>query len=78
MTKALSAAGVDTLELKDGTEVNWRRQVAMRLLNLQRTDGSWFNEDNRWWEKDPNLVTSYAVMALEMIWWSSQPRTTGL
>jgi squalene-hopene/tetraprenyl-beta-curcumene cyclase len=78
MTKALSAAGVDTLELKDGSKVDWRRAVAMRLLNLQRPDGSWFNDNNRWWEKDPNLVTSYAVMALELIWWNGQPSAAQL
>ncbi len=50
----------------------------MRLINLQHPDGSWSNENNRWWEKDPNLVTSYAVMALEIIWWNGQPRSAQL
>lgn len=67
MTKALTAYGVDELELKDGRKLNWRKEVAMRLLNLQRPDGSWFNDNARWWEKDPALVTSYAVLSLEMI-----------
>jgi squalene-hopene/tetraprenyl-beta-curcumene cyclase len=40
----------------------------MRLLNLQRQDGSWFSDNARWLEKDPSLVTSYAVLSLEMIW----------
>ena len=65
MVKALHTAGVETLELRDGRKVSWRREVALRLINLQRTDGSWFNDNNRWWEKDPNLVTAYSVMALE-------------
>jgi squalene-hopene/tetraprenyl-beta-curcumene cyclase len=68
MTKALTASGVEELELKDGRKLNWRKEVGMRLLNLQRTDGSWFNDHARWWEKDPALVTSYAVLALEMLW----------
>ena len=68
MTKALAAYGVGELELKDGRRLNWRKDVAMRLLNLQRQDGSWFNENARWWEKDSALVTSYAVLTLEMIW----------
>ena len=67
MTKALGAAGVDVLELKDGRKLNWRREVAMRLINLQQKDGSWANANGRWWEKDPNLVTSYAVLSLELI-----------
>jgi len=68
MTKALTAHGVAELELKDGRKLDWRREVAMRLLNLQRQDGSWFNDNARWLEKDPALVTSYAVLSLEMIW----------
>ncbi len=67
MTKALSATGLDALELKDGRKVDWRREVAMRLINLQQRDGSWANTVGRWWEKDPNLVTAYAVMSLEII-----------
>lgn len=68
LTKALNAAGVDHLNLPDGRRVDWRREVALRLLNLQQRDGSWANENNRWWEKDPNLVTAYAVLSLEMLW----------
>jgi squalene-hopene/tetraprenyl-beta-curcumene cyclase len=68
MTKALHAAGVDKLELEDGRKIDWRRQVALRLLDLQQRDGSWCNTSNRWWEKDPCLVTAYAVLALEIIW----------
>jgi squalene-hopene/tetraprenyl-beta-curcumene cyclase len=66
MTKALNAANVDTLDTKSG-KVDWRRDVAMKLINLQKTDGSFQNDNGRWWEKDPNLVTAYAVLALEMI-----------
>lgn len=68
MTKALTVHGVMELELKEGRRLNWRKEVGMRLLNLQRQDGSWFNDHARWWEKDPALVTSYAVLSLEMIW----------
>ena len=67
MTKALNTAGIETLELKDGRKINWRREVAMRLINLQQADGSWSNTVGRWWEKDPNLVTAYAVISLDII-----------
>ena len=40
----------------------------MRLMELQQTNGSWVNSNPRWWEKDPNLVTAYSVLALETIW----------
>lgn len=68
MTKALTAYGADELELSDGRKIHWRQEVALRLLNLQQRDGSWSNENGRWWEKDPSLVTSYAVLSLEMLW----------
>lgn len=68
MTKALTIYGVTELELKDGRKIDWRKEVGMRLINLQQRDGSWANDNGRWWEKDPALVTSYAVLSLEMIY----------
>ena len=68
MAKALSAAGIDTLTLKDGSRVNWRQDLAKRLLNLQKADGSWANDNGRWMEKDPVLVTSYATITLEIVY----------
>ena len=68
MTKALTAARVEELTMKDGQPLDWRRDVAMRLINFQKADGSWQNDTGRWWEKDPNLVTAYAVLSLEMIY----------
>ncbi len=67
MTKALNAAHVDTLDSK-GKQLDWRRDVAMRLINLQKGDGSWQNDNGRWWEKDSNLVTAYSVLTLEIIY----------
>lgn len=67
MTKALTVYGVDKLPTADGKTVDWRKELALKLINLQKADGSWANDNGRWWEKDPALVTSYAVIALEMI-----------
>jgi squalene-hopene/tetraprenyl-beta-curcumene cyclase len=68
MSKALSLHGVADLELKNGRKVDWRQELALRLLNLQTFDGHWSNLNNRWWEKDPALVTAYAVLTLERIY----------
>lgn len=68
MAKALSIYGVQDLELADGQKVTWRKELTFRLLNLQQKDGSWANDNGRWWEKDPVLVTSYVVLALEMVY----------
>lgn len=67
MAKALSTAGINTITLKDGRKVNWRQDLAKRLLDLQNADGSWVNTNGRWWERDPHLVTSYATITLEII-----------
>ena len=67
MAKALSTAGIDTLTLKDGTKINWRQDLAKRLLDLQRADGSWANESGRWMEKDPVLVTAYGTITMEIL-----------
>ncbi|MBI3869889.1 MAG: terpene cyclase/mutase family protein [Verrucomicrobia bacterium] len=68
LTKGLSAAGVNELELKEGRRVAWRKEVALRLMELQQRDGSWVNANPRWWEKDPVLASAYSVLALETIW----------
>jgi squalene-hopene/tetraprenyl-beta-curcumene cyclase len=66
MSKALSVYGVNDLPLKDGKTVDWRRQLVSKIMKLQRTDGSWKNENERWLERDPVLATSYSLMALEI------------
>ena len=68
MAKALSIYGVDEFILEDGTKVNWRKDLILKLLDLQKGDGFWINDSGRWWEKDPILVTSYAVISLEILY----------
>lgn len=68
MAKALATCGITELELADGRKVDWRKELALKLINLQKADGSWTNEAGRWMEKDPILVTSYSVLALEIIY----------
>ena len=68
MAKALTQYGADTLATQGGQTVNWREQLALKLINLQKADGSWANDNGRWFEKDPALVTSYSLIALEMVY----------
>ncbi len=68
MAKALSAANVKTLTTSDGKTIDWRRQLAVKVLSSQREDGSWINANSRWWENEPHLVTSYALLTLEQIY----------
>jgi len=68
MAKGLSLAQVQEIELEDGSRIDWRKVLALKLFDQQKTDGSWVNESGRWWENDPVLVTSYALLALEHIY----------
>jgi len=70
LSRSLSAYGADLVPLADGTTVNWRKDVASRLLNSQKIDpgtghGYWLNEAGRYWESDPILVTAYTLLALQ-------------
>ncbi len=67
IARALDAAGVETLTLEDGTTVDWREALAQAVLKRQREDGSWRNDNNRFWEGDPTLATAYAVLVLELV-----------
>lgn len=67
MAKALTAFGADVIRTSDGRNVLWREKLALRLLDLQKGDGRWENDNGRWWEKDPALVTSYAMLTLQLL-----------
>lgn len=61
MARALAAAEVETV----GGHI-WKEELAKKLISLQRADGSWMNENNRFWEGDKILATSFALLALEL------------
>ncbi len=62
--KALDALGVDVFEDAQGRKHRWREELILELARRQRSDGSWTNENPRWMESDPNLVTAYVLLAL--------------
>ncbi len=64
LSKCMAAMGDDFVTQPDGTAIPWREDLLRRLLGLQRPDGSWVNDNNRWWEADPGLVTSYTLLAI--------------
>jgi squalene-hopene/tetraprenyl-beta-curcumene cyclase len=67
MAKGLSAAGITELE-SGGKKIDWRHDLAMRLMKLQQQDGSWMNENPRWKENNPVLATTYCVLTLEILY----------
>ncbi len=66
LSRALSVAGLDVLVQPDGRNVNWREELSAKILSLQNADGSWVNDNNRFWENDPVLATSFAILSLEL------------
>jgi len=68
MAKALSTYGAPELSMADGKKVNWPKELALKLIDLENEDGSWSNDSGRWMEKDPVLATAYAVLTLEMVY----------
>nr|WP_315860684.1 prenyltransferase/squalene oxidase repeat-containing protein [Rhodopirellula sp. SM50] len=61
---ALNAAGLKTIDDVDGTEHDWKADLVAELAQRQNDDGSWSNRNQRWFENDKNLATSFALMAL--------------
>lgn len=64
MSKALTAANIDKLVAADGTVIDWRRDLSRQLVTEQNPDGSWLNDNSRWFEGDAPLVTAYGLTAL--------------
>ena len=62
--KALEAYDQPTIKTSDGEVHNWRADLVKVLAEKQQADGSWTNPADRWYEGDPNLVTSYSLLAL--------------
>jgi squalene-hopene/tetraprenyl-beta-curcumene cyclase len=65
--RALHAWGEDAITDTEGARHDWRADLTAKLLSLQRGDGSWYNEQDRWWESNPHLVTAYGVLALQTV-----------
>jgi squalene-hopene/tetraprenyl-beta-curcumene cyclase len=63
--KALDATGLSVVTDTSGNEHDWRRDLRAALIDRQRDDGSWMNENPRWMEAEPTLVTGYVLLALD-------------
>jgi|GEM_PF-104736 len=66
MARALDALGREEITDSEGRVHLWRKELEVRILGNQRVDGSWINERSaRWFEGNPVLATSYALMVLD-------------
>ena len=61
---ALKASKLDAITDSSGDSHDWRADLASELAKRQRPDGSWMNANRQWFENDPNLSTSFALIAL--------------
>ena len=74
MAKSLNALGEETIVDSRETGHQWRYELAGHLMEIQSPEGFWVNENGRWWENNPVLVTAYTLLALEEI--AGLPETT--
>ena len=63
MGRALAAWGMEVRDT-DGEVIHWRRELTRELVERQEEDGSWVNMADRYMEGNPELVTCYALIAL--------------
>jgi squalene-hopene/tetraprenyl-beta-curcumene cyclase len=63
-SRALDAWGLNSIPAKGGDR-DWANDLVAKLAELQQNDGSWKNDADRWMEGDVNLVTAYALIALQ-------------
>ena len=71
LADALSLYGEEPLLRPEKGPADWRRELMIKLISLQRTDpqglGYWVNDQADQAEKDPVLVTAYCVLTLETL-----------
>ncbi len=70
MSRSLNAWGSTTItpikaDGMAGEPRDWANDLIDKLASLQKADGSFANDADRWMEGNPILVTSYALLALQ-------------
>jgi squalene-hopene/tetraprenyl-beta-curcumene cyclase len=64
LSKTLQVYGQRIVMDAAGDRHPWAADLATELVRRQHTDGSWVNQNPRWLEDNPQLVTSYALISL--------------
>lgn len=63
---ALEAFGEPFVPDVKGRKRNWAADLINRLLTMQKPDGSWVNDDPKYWEGNPLLATARAVISINL------------
>ncbi len=64
LAKALDAIGQEKIVDETGVSHSWRQELIDEIAERQLENGSWINENQRWLEGDPSLVTGYVLLTL--------------
>jgi squalene-hopene/tetraprenyl-beta-curcumene cyclase len=76
MAKTLDTLGIRQLEMKDGSKVDWRRDLYKAIIDQANAakvgdDAKgglmWMNSERRWAENQPTVATGYMLSALKHI-----------
>jgi len=62
--KAMHLLGEDKFEDSKGVKHDWRKELVEVLKGKQKADGSWSNANKAFLEDNPELATSFALLAL--------------
>lgn len=71
LSKSLATFGRDEIPVPGKASVLWRDALVKKLISVQKVEsttghGFWVNKNNRFWEANDVLVTSYTLIALEV------------
>jgi squalene-hopene/tetraprenyl-beta-curcumene cyclase len=61
----MQAWGEDAIVDAHGVRHNWREDLITKVVGLQRQDGTWLNEADRWYEGNPHYITGLAVLTMQ-------------
>ena len=64
---ALEAYGNPYLKGEGGKQRNWGADLVSKFVYLQQNDGSWVNENRRYWEGNKLLVTARAIISMNHV-----------
>lgn len=63
-SKALSAYGDRYVADAKGRQRDWISDLVHKLTTLQKADGTWLNDNPKYWEDNPILATTRGILAL--------------
>jgi squalene-hopene/tetraprenyl-beta-curcumene cyclase len=72
-SKALATLDLDVVQDVKGQSHDWRKDLAGQLFQTQQENGAWLNKSDRWFEGNPDLATSFALMSLKYC----EPKSAG-